>query len=643
MPLTHTRVFRLGGGLLIAAFALLYLATLDTGLQPHELHGGDLITHQYAQVQARPSNAPGYPLYTAGGWFWFHTLRGLTSLLAPTPPNPIPLLSSYSTLWALLALGLLYVIFGRLLVDVAHPGIAALLAWLTVAFFGVTYFFWYYATTTEQYSSAVAQTLAIIYTYLRWDEQPAARGRLYALAFLCGLSLAHMLTVAFIVPPLVLMVILRDPSLLRSLRAIVAAVAAALAPLLAYVYVYMRGALNPQWWGQGDWASPQAWFWAFISTAQGREELGWAFEPGRTFFGNGFPELIAQELSIPILLLGLLGLRWLPRRLSLTVIGTLLIYLAFCWAYRFGNWFQVILPAYPLILLGLAPVYRTLLGLPTHRPSHWRAAGIVSLVIIALLWRITASLPAADSRHRVGDTALDHAARLLDQPLPPNTALFATVDDALALTYLTQIWGIRPDVTLVSQPQADDLLAAGRPLLATVDAAPLLLSELRAQPWPNGLTADWLLLAPTPPTTTFSPTEPRAVITPDILLVALTAAPTPTGAPLNPALPPGLDVTITWYLPNGAWPDQHAISLRPLAGGAPLTAADGAAIQSDRSRPVHTLWRDADRPALVTDTYRLPTPSPADALLLILYTTTPAGFVNLAELTFPLAAVTNAP
>ena len=57
-------------------FAALYLFTLDDGLRPGELEGGDLITHQYAQVQGRPSNAPGYPLYTMGGWLWFHARRG---------------------------------------------------------------------------------------------------------------------------------------------------------------------------------------------------------------------------------------------------------------------------------------------------------------------------------------------------------------------------------------------------------------------------------------------------------------------------------------------------------------------------------------------------------------------------------------
>ncbi|HMN30229.1 MAG TPA: DUF2723 domain-containing protein, partial [Caldilineaceae bacterium] len=176
-------------------------------------------------------------------------------------------------------------------------------------FYAVTYFFWYYATTTEQYSSAIAQTLAIVYLYLLWrDDLRVAEStgqtnallmRTCALALLCGLSLAHMLTVAFLVPPLVVVMLWEAPWLLRRPRFVIGAILAAVLPLLSYSYVYWRGAAHPEWWGAGDWQTARQWFWAFISTAQGREELGWGFEPGRTFFGNQFPELIWLELSLP--------------------------------------------------------------------------------------------------------------------------------------------------------------------------------------------------------------------------------------------------------------------------------------------------------------------------------------------------------
>ncbi|MCB0244110.1 MAG: DUF2723 domain-containing protein, partial [Anaerolineae bacterium] len=196
---TSTRPERWAGIALVLLALALYLLTLDNGLRPGELAGGDLVTHQYAQVQGRPSNAPGYPLYTMGGWLWFHGLRAILGVSS----NPVPILSSYSTLWALLALWLLY----RLIVDLTGRWS---LGFLGGAFYAVTYFFWYYAVSTEQYTSAVAQTLVIVLLAFRWERVqddvdrgqrlgPAGDGYLLALAFLSGLALAHLVTVAFIV------------------------------------------------------------------------------------------------------------------------------------------------------------------------------------------------------------------------------------------------------------------------------------------------------------------------------------------------------------------------------------------------------------------------------------------------------------
>jgi hypothetical protein len=647
-PLTATQPFRLGALLLIVVFFLIYAVTLDTGLQPHELHGGDLITHQYAQVQARPSNAPGYPLYTMGGWLWFHGWHTLLSILGQPFPNPIPILSSYSTVWALLALGLLYAILGELLGKSHQPRLATLFCLLTTAFFGVTYFFWYYATTTEQYSSAVAQTLAIVYLYLQWDKTPARRSKLYWLAFLCGISLAHMLTVAFIVPPLVVVILWRDPSLLRTPRAILFAILAAALPLTSYLYVYVRGALHPAWWGRGYWPTPQAWFWSFISTAQGRDELAWAFEPGRSFFGNGFPQMIWHELSLPLLMLGVVGIAFLPRRHAFMLYGTLVIYVIFCWLYRFGNWFQVILPAYPLILLGLVPLYGSLGRISTTSARIGRY-GVTAALTLALLWRAQASLPAANSRDRTEDTALDHAAILLDQPLPRNARLFAAVDDTLALNYLIEIWGIRPDIKTMNSHDANDDLREDKKVYATVDATPALMGELAITPTLDGFSADWLELSTSTPITaqqTLTAT-PIYTVTPSLILAAYHVQPAPTGQPLSPTSEPAIDVRLTWLLPSGDWPPNLSISLRPTAQGAlQVDPAAGQPIQQDRPRPLNGLWLDSlmdrspQQPVVIHDNYRLPQPTtlaaPADGLLLILYTAKGEGFANIAEISLPL-------
>ena len=677
------------GALLVLATLLLYLLTLDNGLRSGELVGGDLITHQYAQVQGRPSNAPGYPLYTMGGWLWFHGLRSLLRVAGTAHPNPLPILSSYSTLWALLAVGLLYATLCRITRSARWPAGHWPLAWLLAAFYAVTYFFWYYATTTEQYTSAIAQTLAIFYVYLLWrdavrQERSAANRQLSLLpspftihnsqftihnsqfllvflAFLCGLSLAHMLTVAFIVPPLVIAVLWEQPSLLRNWRMILLCIAAALLPLLSYVYVYVRGAAHPEWWGEGNWHNAQEWFWTFVSTRQGRKELSRGFEAGRAFFGNGFPEMIWHELSLPFVVLGTAGVAFLGRKPAFVLYGTLGIYLIFDWIYRYGNWFQVILPAYPLLLVGV--------GAALDRwDQYWagqeeskersgqakaRKMGVPLLryvpymvLVTAVVWRFAASWEAANSHDRPEATGLNRAAVWLDQPLPEGAGLFAPVEDALALDYLINIWGIRPDLRVVSSEEAGNLLRAGeRPVLTTFEAASALLNELAAdvQPWRQALSPDWLLLQSGKAQPVARPAVVvDQVIARDTILHGYTTRNAPTGAPVTTA-DPAIDVTLFWQL-AGIWPEDVSISLRPTRRGAFIAdpgATDGAIVQRDASELMQGLMPAPGQGQgihgqNVIDAYRVPMPEGADGVDLIVYRQTDSGFENLFALSLSL-------
>ncbi|MBU6350707.1 MAG: DUF2723 domain-containing protein [Chloroflexi bacterium] len=626
----ESRFSSCAGGLLILLALTLYLLTLDNGLQPGELEGGDLITHQYAQVQARPGNAPGYPLYTMGGWLWFHTLRSVLQLSGQVAPNPLPLLASYSTLWALLSLLLLYRIVCQLTRSPHRPAGHWPLAWLLTLFYAVTYFFWYYATTTEQYSSAIAHTLAIVWLYLRWRQAtgPQANRLLLLLALLCGLSLAHMLTVAFIVPPLVLAILWERPQLLRSVRLGIALCAAALLPLSLYFYVYLRGAAHPEWWG-GSYPDAQSWFWSFVSTAQGREELARGFQPGCGVFDGGFPALIWGELGLPLLAVGLGGLALLGRRLASLFYGTLAIYLLFNWMYRCGNWYQVILPAYPLLLVGVAAAVQRWEGRAAPR---WLRSAPLALLALAVVWRLAASWPAADSHNRPEDSALNRAAVLLDQPLPAGAALFAQVNDALALDYLIEIWGIRPDLRVVSSPQAAAVLARGGSVLTATDAAAVLLAELPAslQPARTLSGPDWLALAAAP-LPGAPPTEQlERSIEQAVTLAGYRVDPAPTGSPVTQA-PPAVDVTLYWRLTAG-WPPELGISLRPTAQGSQIPdPATGGKIQRDAATPLQGLV-PLEPSALLADPVRVPFPAGADGLLLIVYRKTTDGFENLLEL-----------
>lgn len=636
---------------LSVALLILYALTLDRGLQPEELRGGDLITHQYAQVQARPSNAPGYPLYTMGGWLWFHSIRTLLHVVGIALPNPIPILSSYSTLWALLAVALLFSILCRITKSEQRPNGDKPVAALLTLFYGVTYFFWYYATTSEQYSSAIAQTLAIVYLYLRWrsaignDPEQIAGRLLVGLALLCGISLAHMLTVAFIVPPLIAVILWERPQLLKNWRIITACLVAALLPLLSYLYVYERGAAHPEWWGNGNWTNAGQWFWAFVSTSQGRQELAWGLEAGRAFFGGQFPALMWQELSLPILLCGLIGLHYVGRHLATMLYTTIVIYLGFCWLYRFGNWYQVILPLYPLILLGIAaPIsayeQRNEALLPAAK-RRW----IWLVLILALLWRFDASYLRADSSHRPGDQALDRAAILLTQPLPAHAALFTAVDDALALQYLIDIWQIRPDLQTVSSLQAEKVLAEGRPLLATWEALATLRSELpNRELHLSALSPDWVALQSTaskePP---FIENRIAKKVEANTTFEGFTLLTAPTGVPVT-TTQPTIDVMLYWRLGSGQWPPGLSISIRPMYQGELIhtDATNGDFVQQDVAAPMKGLLTTEILPvgSLIGDPYRLLLPAnraqPIDQLKVILYRNSGQGFDQVAEIHLPI-------
>lgn len=628
--MSDPRHARWAGLALLLAAALLYLATLDNGLRPGELAGGDLITHQYAQVQARPGNAPGYPLYTLGGWLWFH---GLRALLGPAS-NPTAILSAYSTLWALLALALLYL----LILELAGNWLLGL---LLGAFYGLSYFFWYYAVSSEQYASAVAQTLAMVVLALRWEAiqpragAPRGDGYLLALALLAGLALAHMITVAVIVPPLLWFILSRQPQLLRRGRLIAAAAALALLPLLSYAFIYLRGLQHPEWRGAGDWPSAAAWFLDFISTGQGRDELTWTLRP---LWTANFPALLWQKLTWIVLVGGLAGLALLPRRRAFFLGSTLLLYGVLAFIDRQGNWYQVVMPAYPLLIAAFAVAVQAIWQRIARAP--WPAsrrrlalAALTALLLALVLVRFLHSWPHTNQRNRGDDTALlPGRAILADQPAA-GAAIFATGQEMLSLRYLGEIWGERGDVQAVSSQQAAAALAgAARPLYATRAAAPLIAAELDGELHLSSAGQTLIRLSRTPAGTLPAGVRRLDLAAGDgLALLGIDAPPPQAGQPWPVRL----------YWQAQARPGQDwSVSLRPTLHGQPLRGAAGEIVQQDAAHPVHgayptSRWQAGE---VVADDYLLPLPAgaPPDGVQVVLYRRLADGsFENLAVLQTP--------
>lgn len=659
-----------GAALLLIAAVLLYLLTLDNGLRPDELTGGDLITHQYAQVEGRPSNAPGYPLYTMGGWLWFRLGHALLSWAL----NPIQILSLYSTLWGLASLLVLYFILLRV-IDRQW-----LMALLLTAFYGVTFFFWYYSITTEQYTSAVCQTLLVIWLAWRWDEQPRD-STLLGLAFLTGTMLANMVTTLFILPPLLGFIFTKQKpaTFFKKPKLILQAIGLAALPLFSYAYVFISGALHPEWRGAGQWSTPWAWFVDFLTIQQGRDEL----TPGlslHNFFTAEFPALMWQELTWPIFIGGLIGLAFLGKRRALFLYSTLLIYFVFCWLYRFGNWFQVIIPAYPIFIVGAAA------GL--KRISEWRIANgrwqiadgeearrrgseemqesrrageqesafhaprithhasrityylLPAMFMILLIFRFSTNLPRANQHDLPTATGLDPGwAILADRPASP-ALISADFSEQVALQYLTNIWGAAPAVYPanpgdVAPPpgQTDVSLYISRQAVAAAPTS-LQLESL----YPQAAGEQLIALQPAPRTELPTTAVPLDLSFGDALKLV-------GWEQVNLVYP--LPPDVARRLPRANWQialywqsaqplsEDYTVSVRPLVGGQLITVNGTALIQDHQ--PVWNVyptsrWRPGE---IVRDVYALTLPegiSP-EAVQIVVYKTIGTGFENVAERT----------
>lgn len=587
--------------LILLAAGILYLFTLDTGLRPDELTGGDLITHQYAQVQARPSNAPGYPLYTMLGWVWFRVGRWLLGWAL----NPIQILSLYSALWGLASLWVLY----QLLVRPEVTGQNWLLAALLTLFYATTYFFWYYSVTTEQYTSAIFQTLLLVWLVFAWEAKPTNR-TLWLMAFLCGTMLANMLTTLFILPPLLYLIFTKRPEILRKTKLMGQTVTIGLLPLLSYAYVYIRGAQHPEWRGQGNWVSTVDWFLHFISTQQGRDELA----PGLTLqnlFTPEFPSLIWGELTWLVLAGGLVGLVMLGRRKAIFFFGTLIIYAIFVTLYRFGNWFQVILPLYPLLVLGFG---RTTGWLWERFPMAWSRGALVLALVVLLAYRFSLSLPRANQRHLLTDTGLDPGWTILADVAGSGWSISADFPEWLALQYLAEIWGVEPKLRLVEPGSPGEFVTR-----RAAEAYPRLIDPGAIHPQAVGAN---LIRRRTEPKTSLPSSVTRPPMDLDFGgLIRLAGYEVVNGGQL---------VTLYW-IALAPIPADYSISVRLWRQGRQLENEHGPLIQDHQ--PVWNTyptsrWQPGE---FIADayTFSLTPQTQPDQLQIVIYQATAGGFENL--------------
>jgi hypothetical protein len=406
----------------------------------------------------------GYPLYTLLGHLF-------TRLPWREPAYAVNL---FSALAAAAAVAFLYLAAHEL----SGQRWAALLA---AAQFAVIPVWWSQATVAEVYALHGLLQAAALWLALRWSHE---RGKLWPLGGALGLGLAHHRMTVLLLPALALWGASRASR--REGRAWLAAAGAALAPLLLYAYLPLRGRFVSSLDGayRNDWAG----FWRWVTARD--YSIFFADNPLAIARGpRDYYELIAGQVGLWALVLALLGVivllfwragddRRQRRWDGLCLATALAMTYGFALAYRVSDSEVFFIPAFLCTSLALSAGLAAL-------PALCRTAGrvlfgegqgsspracdcvlplLLMLAGFALLAGPTiARFPSLDrSQHwEVHDLGVDW----LSQPLPQGSVLIGILGETTLARYFQFAHGLRRDLQLeAADAEAERLAAVARRL-----------------------------------------------------------------------------------------------------------------------------------------------------------------------------------
>ena len=381
------------------------------------------------------AHPPGYPLYTllCVPWFWL-------------PLDPVILGNSLSALFAALTCILVYFVLKAL-------GIRQFIAGVTCLLLGLSRDFWSQAIIVEVYSLNTLLLSLEIYLAICFASRPQKR-LLFTMSFVFGLGISnHWPLVLLSSPGLALVCMARAEELVKILRSPANSLICLLLlvfGLVPYVSLFLKS--DPIFSYSGAVTSVGEFIAYFSREAyQGVDQtanadlldkiqfVGWLAGQSLLQFGYGFALLALVGLARGLAVARLVNAGILVIFLGNTVALTFLL------GFEFDFIHQAVFKPYPLVAWVCMSLW---IGSALQWVSD-RPFGKVIPVLIVTVLGFAMSLENWWSNDRSGDRLAHNYAGFLLRSLEPSSNLIVTSDPQVGpLSYLNQVVGLRPDVTL---------------------------------------------------------------------------------------------------------------------------------------------------------------------------------------------------
>ncbi len=500
----ETRRFSLDAGIalgLILAGLVLYVRTAAPSIVAIF---DDSLEFQVVLPTLGIAHPTGYPLYTLLGYLFTRLPLGEMAYRA----------NLFSAVTAAATLGPLY-LAGH---ELTGRRLAAALAAIQFALVPV---WWAQATVAEVYALHGLLQALLLWRTLRWAHD---RGGLWPVGLALGLGLAHHRMILLIVPAIALWLMGRRDRLRHLPTSWLAAAGAAVAPLLLYAYLPLRGRAVTSLDGlyRNDWAG----FWAWVTARDYNVFLtGNPFSLERD--ARFYLDLVREQIGVGTIGLALLGLavlglglvgrnRHQARRDGLCLAVALAATYSFGLAYRAADIEVFFIPAFLNTSLAVAAGVAAWQAGWERLSSGFRQASealkgagrivlagdliLAGALLIAMLAPIITRFPQMDRSRRweIHDLGED----VLSQPMPEGSAIVGILGETTLIRYFQYAHGLRPDVQPIAADREVDRLAAverllseGRPVFLT---RPLPGAEARyslgavgplIRVWPKGAAA----------------------------------------------------------------------------------------------------------------------------------------------------------